>query len=81
MTDYEYAVKDSSVWETIDFAAMSQESYDIAIQVYDGLTENEAVPQAYLDKWTPVVFERINIGGHRLYYTLNYIFGDSTEIE
>ena len=81
MTDYAYAVKDTSVWETIDYEAMSQESYAIAIQVYDGITEDAVVSEEYQDKWRPVIYERLNIGGHRLYYALNYIFGDSTEIE
>ena len=44
-----------------------------------GLTENEAVPQDYLDKWIPVAESRITIGGYRLAYVLNYIFGTSTD--
>ena len=45
------------------------------------MTENEAVPQAYLDKNVPIAYERLVIGGYRLYYTINYIFGDSDEFD
>jgi len=45
------------------------------------LTEDAAVPQEYQDKWLPVAYERLNLGGHRLYYTINYIFGDSVSEE
>ena len=43
------------------------------------MTEGEAVPQAYLDKNIPVAYERLIIGGYRLYYTINYIFDSSND--
>ena len=49
-------------------------------QLYDGLTEDEAVPQEYLDKWKPVAYERLILGGYRLYYLVDYIFSDSNAI-
>ena len=75
---YSYTVKDSSVYESTEYTSFAKESYDIAIQLYDGVTENEAVPQDYIDKWLPVAYERINIGGYRLYYTIDYIFGSDS---
>jgi len=36
MSDYAYAVKDSSVYETLDFDAMSLEGYNIAKTLYEG---------------------------------------------
>ena len=44
MDTYGYAVSNSSVYETIDYDALSVESYDIAITLYDGVTPNETVP-------------------------------------
>lgn len=38
------AVADPSVYETLDFDMMTQEGYDIAETLYDGVIENEAVP-------------------------------------
>jgi len=40
MTTYKSAVADSAVYESVDFDAMSEESYQIAITLYDGVTEN-----------------------------------------
>lgn len=39
-----------------------------------GVTENVAVPQAYLDKNTPIIQSRIVLGGYRLYALMRYIF-------
>ena len=36
MSDYAYAVKDSSVYETLDYDAMSEEGFEIAKTLYDG---------------------------------------------
>ena len=78
MNTYAYAVKDKSVYETVDYVAMSEESYDIAVTLYDGVTENVTVSQEYLDKNTPIAYERLIIGGYRLFYTIDYIFGSSS---
>lgn len=79
MTNYSYAVKDPASYESVDYDAFGEESYQIALTVYDGVTENEPVPQAYLDKFKPVVYERLNLGGYRLAYTIAYIFSDSAK--
>jgi len=47
---------------------------------FAGVTEDVVVPQAYLDKNIPIANERITVGGYRLYYTINYIFGDSSTV-
>ena len=77
MSTYSYAVKSKKVYETVDFDAQAQEAYDIAITLYDGVTEDEAVPQDYLDQNIPLAYEQLIKGGYRLYYLVNYIFGDS----
>ena len=80
MDTYAYAVKDPSTYESIDFDAMAVESFDIAETLYAGLTENEAVPQAYLDQFKPVVYEQLMKGGYRLAYLVNYMFGDGNRM-
>jgi len=77
MSKYAYAVAGSSVYKTTNYEKWATESFEIAKTLYDGLTENEAVPQAYLDKNISVAYERLIVGGYRLYYTMTYIFGDS----
>ena len=79
MTEYSYAVKPSSVYESIDYDSFAEESYEISHDLYDGVYENEAVPQDYLDKNLPVAYEQLTKGGYRLFYTIDYIFGDSNE--
>lgn len=81
MTDYAYAVKTKSVYESLDFDAMAEESLAIAETLYDGLTMDEAVPQAYLDKNIPVANERLTIGGYRLYYIVNFMFSPAAAPE
>ena len=43
MDTYEYAISNSSVYETIDYESMSFESYEIGITLYDGVTYKETV--------------------------------------
>lgn len=81
MDTYSYAVEDTSVYEGTDFDKYAIESYGIAITLYDGLTEDAAVPQEYLDEHIPIANEQITKGGYRLFYVINYIFGDSTNEE
>lgn len=78
---YGYAVADPSTYETIDYDSMCLEAFEIAKTLYDGVTENEPVPQDYLDKNTPMAYERLVLGGYRLYYTIDFIFGDAPGIE
>ena len=79
MDDYASVVADRTVFETLDFDAMAVESFEIATTLYDGVYENLAVPQEYLDKNIPVANSRITIGGYRLYYIINFIFSQDTK--
>merc|ERR1712051_352035 len=81
MSNYSYAVDGVSVYKSTNFDKWAGESYDIAIQLYEGLTESAAVPQDYLDKWHPTAYERLIIGGYRLYYVIDYIFKDQNEVQ
>jgi hypothetical protein len=69
----------SATWNNQDFVAWQNESYDIATTLYDGVYENQVVPQAYLDKNTPIIQERIVLGGYRLYALMRYIFDPAAE--
>ena len=50
------------------------------MQVYDGLTEDAAVPDDYINKWKPVTYKQLVLGGYRLYYAVNFIFGDDSSV-
>ena len=43
MDDYAAVVDDPATYETLDFDAMAVESFNIAVTLYDGVLENEAV--------------------------------------
>jgi len=79
MSTYAYAVKSSRVYKSTNYDKWAQESFDLAKTLYTGLTENEEVPEAYLEKNVPIAYERLIIGGYRLSYTLQYIFGAARE--
>lgn len=81
METYGYAVKDAKKYKTIDYDAMTLESFKIAKTLYTGVTENEKVPQEYLDKNIPLAYERLVLGGYRLYYTIDFIFGSAKGTE
>lgn len=68
------AVADPSVYQTIDYEAWSVEGYNIAVTLYDGLTENAVVPDAYLDAHLSTAQQQIVKGGYRLAYSINYMF-------
>ena len=76
---YKYAAKKTGTY-TIDYDMFADESFKIAKTLYDGVTENEAVPQDYLDKNVDVAYERLVLGGYRLYYTITYMFGSSNNL-
>jgi len=38
------------------------------------VTENEVVPQEYIDKNVPMAQKQIVLGGHRLYALMRFIF-------
>ena len=45
------------------------------------ITENDVVPQDYIDNGKLIAESQIMLGGYRLAYGLNYIFGDSKSNE
>ena len=53
------------------------DSFEIAKTLYDGVTENEAVPQEYIDKNLPIAESQIMKGGYRLAYVLEHVFSES----
>jgi len=63
--------------------AWSLEAYDIAIgntfgeSIYEDVTENEPVPQSYIDKFVPILEDHITLGGYRLAALTVYMYGDS----
>ena len=58
----------------MDFADWADESYEIAsTSVYDGVDENKAVPEEYIEKNTEIALQRIVLGGYRLAYLLTQL--------
>jgi len=52
----------------------AHESYEIASTfVYEGIKEDEKLPQSYLDKALPVAEKRIATGGYRLAHLIKYL--------
>jgi hypothetical protein len=49
--------------------------------MYDGVTENEVVPQEYLDRNIPILEDRITLGGYRLAYLTVYMYGTAEEMD
>jgi hypothetical protein len=75
------SIGDASNYENVDFDTWADESYDIAITLYDGLTagEDEVVPQSYIDEKLPIAESRITLGGYRLAYLMSYIYPDTQQ--
>lgn len=74
MDDHAEAVADKAVYEGYDTDAWTAEAFEIAKTLYDGLDEYGVVPAAYIEKFTPLAYERLVIGGYRLASLLEYIF-------
>jgi hypothetical protein len=86
MATYKYSLTDATVANT-DCVAWSWESNDLATginsgsDIYHGVTENEVIPQAYLDEFVPVLENNITLGGYRLAYVTIYMYGDKAALE
>ena len=53
--------------DSLDPNDWSKESFEISASfVYDGVKENEKVPQEYIDAAVPIAERRIATGGYRL---------------
>ena len=60
-----------------DENSWASDSYNTAKTLYDGVTENEEVPQSYLDNGIPIAEAQIMKGGYRLAFVLDHIFSPS----
>jgi len=54
------------------------ESYNIGITLYDGIEEDVALPQEYIDANLIMVEQRVMLTGYRLAYLIQYCFPSST---
>lgn len=72
--DGQPGVQDAHEYENINVFLWSDESYQIAITKYEGITPDAAVPQWYLDENLQVCWDRITLGGYRLAYLMEYIY-------
>ena len=69
--------KPSRLYQIGDENSWASDSYTTAKTLYDGVTENEEVPQSYLDKGIPIAEAQIMKGGYRLAFVLDHIFSSS----
>lgn len=71
----QFSFKKSEI-ETVDFKQFKDESFKIAVNVYDGLKEgkDQVVPAEYIVKWAPVAKRRVVLAAHRLVYLIEQIF-------
>lgn len=81
MTEHADAVADPSVYESVDMQDWADDAWALAKTLYDGLEEGGPVPAEYLEKNIPIAYDRILIGGYRLYYALDYIFSDEFDLD
>ena len=67
-------VSDASSYENFDYFGWSDESYNIGITKYDGIEQNVALPQWYIDENLPITEQRVVLAGYRLAYLIEYIY-------
>ena len=49
---------------------MKDESYAVAETLYEGLTEGQPLPDAYIAKYKQVILRRVVLAGTRLAYAI-----------
>jgi hypothetical protein len=61
----------------IDFQRIGEESREIGLTVYDGITagKDAELPDEYIQKFTPILRERVCLAAFRLAYMIHTIFG------
>lgn len=74
MSKYKYSLTDKKTIANRDIDGWSLEMFARAKTMYKGATENEPLPQAYIDESVPKVEDDITLGGYRLAYLITYIF-------
>jgi len=86
MATYKYSLTDATV-ASVDCVAWSWESNDIATgknsgtNIYKDVTENEVVPQSYIDQFVPILENNITLGGYRLAFLTVFIYGDQAAMD
>ena len=65
----------------MDFNKYIDESYAIAEIAYDDITEgsDQEIPDAYKEKFTPIVKRRLALSGYRLAYMIEELFGTKSD--
>jgi hypothetical protein len=76
MATYKYSLTDAGIANR-DFDSWAQEDFEKAKTMYQGATENEPLPQEYLDTNVPKVEADITEGGYRLAWITMYIYGNA----
>lgn len=74
MATYPYSLTDSQIANR-NIDDWAQESFQKATTMYIGATEDEPLPQSYLDLNVPRVEDDITLGGYRLAWMTMYMYG------
>ena len=90
------AVEKKSIYQNLDWDSWAKDSFNIAKTLYSGkfqsdiefdansfigIVENDLPPDDYVEDGKLIAESQIMLGGYRLAYTLNYIFGDAKSRE
>jgi len=68
----------NSEWENIDVAKWTNESFEVSKEaVYPTVEPNTPLSQAYIDKAQDAILKQIALGGLRLAYVIQQIFGNA----
>lgn len=74
------AVVNPSDYKNINVDDWALETYKIGITKYTGIEMDVALPQWYIDENLVVCNQRITLGGYRLAYLTEYIYGKDTSL-
>ena len=72
-----YGSSNPYVYSDTDFDDWSVEAFEVAKGLYDGISENEVVPQSYLDVNIPIAYHQLVLGGYRMFLVFDYIFSNN----
>ena len=72
----------NSEWQNLDVTKWSTESFEISKStVYPTVEPNVALSEAYISKAQAAIQKQIALGGLRLAYVIQHIFGSAAEEE
>ena len=73
----------TSDYKTLDFPKFRDESFNIAVKVYDGLKEgsDQVLPDTYISKYGEIAKKRVILAAYRLFYVMDMLFGSKSNIE